>query len=78
MRRRSDVGLGNVCLPDPYSRHYNADTLACEFAGARASAGRMAQTHEPATQRVRGGTAVEIASQSILIIRLLALRPQAG
>ena len=50
MRRRADVGLGDVCVSYSRSRYHRAHTLAIEYVYAKASANREPDSSRTGTE----------------------------
>src|SRR5271167_4313798 len=65
MRRRADVGLGNVRISDSSGRYYRADALSVELAVRNPSC--VAHRGRTLAERCRGGGALNVAAKSIPI-----------
>jgi UbiA prenyltransferase family len=71
MRRRADVGLGNVRISEDENRYHGADALSLELAGGNPSC--VAQRGRTLAERSRGGGALNVAAKPILITGTLPL-----
>src|SRR5712692_2991140 len=69
MRRCPDVGLGHVCVSDSRRRDHNKDTLAPECAIAQTRTRRVAHSRSTVDEVRRGGGALDVETEPILIIR---------
>src|SRR6267154_5644720 len=65
MRRRTDVGLGNVRISDSSGLYHRADALSLELAGGNPSC--VVHRGRALAERCRGGGAVNVAAKPILI-----------
>src|ERR1700740_2851129 len=65
MRRRADVGLGNVRISDSSGRYHRADALSLELAGGNPSC--VAHSGRTLAERCRGGGPLNGAAKPTLI-----------
>src|SRR6202166_2331070 len=65
MRRRADVGLGNVRISDSSGLYHRADALSLELAGGNPNC--VVHRGRTLAERCRGGGALNVAAKPILI-----------
>src|ERR1700684_343333 len=71
MRRRADVGLGNVRISDSSGLYHRADALSLELAGGNPSC--VVHRGRTLAERCRGGGALDVGAKPILVTGTLAV-----